>query len=165
MLSYTIHIIPIMVALVLVALNCKQFYIGSELSGPENEDTERFGGLLFAAKLHEFFMLASLETAILTYLRQELASGTGVQLHTPTVGVQIDGINRLCSLSFHAIIGREWKGKRKRKPVFIAITLVWTLLGVSIGISSTALIRPRLDGWPAGGTSFWINATSDVLSA
>ena len=62
---YTIRISSIMAALALVALNCKQYYIGSGLSGPENEDTERFGGLLFAAKLHEFFMLASLRTAVL----------------------------------------------------------------------------------------------------
>lgn len=164
MLSYAIHVIPITAALVLVALNCKQYYIGGELSGPENEDTERFGGLLFAAKLHEFFMLASLGTAILTYLRQEFRSETGVKLHTSSVGVQIDSINWLCSPSLHDIISRKWKWKGKRKTEFIAIILVWTLLGVCVGISSTALIRPRLDGWQAGGTSFWINATSDVLS-
>ena len=163
-LCYAIHTIPVAAALVLVALNCKQYYIGGELAGPDNEDTERFGGLLFAAKLHEFLMLASLGTIVFTHFRRGLASGTGIPLHASSVGVQIDSISWLCSPAFLATIGHEWKSIRMRKAVLIAIMLVCTLLGVSVGISSTALVRPRLDNWPAGGTPFWINATSDVLS-
>ena len=51
--SHAVHVIPTTAALALVALDCKQYYIGGELSGPENEDLEKFGGLLFAAKSHE----------------------------------------------------------------------------------------------------------------
>ena len=164
MFGHAIHVLPITAALALVALNCKQYYIGGELSGPENEDTERFGGLLFAAKLHEFFMLASLGIAVLTYLRQRVASVTRIQLHTSSDGDQVANIDRFCpELSFRASICRWWKGKRKRKLELLAITLICTLLAVSVGISSTALMRPRLNAWPAGGT-FWINATSDTLS-
>ncbi len=163
-LRYAIHIIPAAAAWVLVALNCKQYYIGGELSGPDNEDTERFGGLLFAAKLHEFLMLASLGTIFFTYLRRDLASGTGIPLRASSVGVWIDSISWLYPPVFPAIVGDEWKRNRKRKAVLIAIILVCTLLGVSVGLSSMALIRPRLGSWSSGGTSFWINATSDVLS-
>lgn len=163
-LRYIIHILPVAAALVLVVLNCTQYYIGGELAGPDNEDTERFGGLLFAAKLHEFLMLASLGTIIFTYIRRELASGTGIPLRALFVGVQINSISWLWSPEFLGIMCHKWKANRKRKAVLIAIVLVCTLLGVSVGISSAALIRPRLDSWPAGGTSFWINANSDVLS-
>ena len=100
-------------------------------------------------------MLASLGAGILAYLR---ALGTGVPLQT---GVKIDSLNRL---SLPAIIARVWKGKRERQTEFVAIILVCTLLGVSVRISSTTLIRPCLNGWPAGGAPFWINATNDVLS-
>ena len=136
-----------------VALNRKQCYTGGDLSEPDNEDTEKFGSLSFAAKLHELLMLASLGTIVFTYFRRELASGTGIPLHASSVGVQIGIISRLCSPAFLAIIGHEWKMNRKRIAVLIAIILVCTLLGVSDGISSTALIRLHLGSWSAGGTS------------
>ena len=163
-LCYAIHIVPVAAALALVALNCKQYYIGGELSGPDNEDTERFGGLLFAAKLHEFLMLASLGTIVFTYFCRELAFGSGISFHASSSGDQVDGISLLCSPAFLATIAHERKSNRKQKCVIIAILLVCTLLAVSVGLSSAALMIPRLDSWPAGGTSFWINATSDVLS-
>ena len=163
-LRYTIHIVPVAAALVLVVLNCKQYYIGGELSGPDGEDTERFGGLLLAAKLHEFLMLISLGTIVFAYFRQELASGTGIPLSALFVGCQIDSISWLWSPEFLGILCHKWKANRKRKAVLVLIVLICALLGFSVGISSAALVKPRLGSWPAGGTTFWLNATSEVLS-
>ena len=148
----------------LVVLNCKQYYIGGELAGLDNEDTERFGGLLLAAKLHEFLMLISLGTIVFAYFRKELACETGIHPSALFVACQIDSMSWLWSPEFVGIMCHKWKASRKRKAALISIVLVCALLGVSVGISSSALIKPRLDSWPAGGTSFWLNATSEVLS-
>ncbi len=150
--------------MVLVVLNCKQYYIGGELAGLDNEDPERFGGLLLAAKLHEFLMLISLGTIVFAYFRQELACETGIPSSALFVGCQIDSISWLWSPEFVVIMCHKWKASRKRKAALSSIVLVCALLGFSVGISSAALIKPRLDSWPAGGTSFWLNATSEVLS-
>ena len=101
-LCYAIHVVTIVAALALVALNHKQYYIDGELSGPDREDTDRFGVLLFAAKLHEFLMLASLGTIVLTCFHRGF-------VHASSVGVENDSISRLCSPASLMIIGYEWK--------------------------------------------------------
>lgn len=148
----------------LVVLNCKQYYIGGELAGLDNEDTERFGGLLLAAKLHELLMLISLGTIVFAYFRNELACETGIHPSALSVACRIDSMSWLWSPEFVAIMCHKWTASRTRKAALISIVLVCALLGVSVGISSAALIKPRLGSWPAGGTSFWLNATSEVLS-
>ena len=148
----------------LVVLNCKQYYIGGELSGLDDEDTARFGGLLLAAKLHEFFMLISLGTLVFAYFRKELASETGIHSSALFVACRVDSMSWLWSPEFVGVMCHNWKASRKRKAGLISIILVCALLGVFVGISSSALIKPRFDSWPAGGTSFWLNASSQVLS-
>jgi len=159
-----IHILPVAAAFGLVVLNCKQYYIGGELSGAKGQDIEKLAGLQFAAKLHELLMLASLGTIIFTYIRRELVFGAGIPFGALFVGFQIDSISLLWSPEFLGIIYHKWNASEGRKFTLILIIIVSTLLGVSLGPSSANLMRPRLDYWPAGGTSFWINMTSDVLS-
>jgi hypothetical protein len=69
---YASYILPVAAALVLIVLNCKQCYIGGEPAGSDLGDSERFGGWLFAAKLYELLVLASLGMIVFTYNRQEL---------------------------------------------------------------------------------------------
>lgn len=159
-----IHVVPAAAACALVILNCKQYYIGGELEGPQGEDTEKLAALQFAAKLHELLLLASLGTIIFTYLRRELVFGAGIRFGALFVGFQIDSISLLWSPEFLGTMYHEWKAHPGRKMILISMIVVCTLLGVSVGPSSANLMRPRLDYWPAGGTSFWINATSDLLS-
>jgi len=109
-------------------------------------------------------MLASLGTIIFTYLRRELVFGAGIPFGALFVGFQIDSISLLWSPEFLGTMYHKWKAHPGRKMILISMIVVCTLLGVSVGPSSAYLMRPRLDYWPAGGTSFWINATSDLLS-
>lgn len=159
-----IHVAPVTAAFVLLVLNCKQYYIGGELSGATGEDTEKLGGLQFAAKLHELLILASLGTIIFTYIRRELVLGAGIPFGALFVGFQIDSISLLWSPEFLGTIYHKWQAPRSRKIILISIIVVCTLLGVSVGPSSANLMKPRLDFWPAGGTSYWINTTSSDLS-
>jgi hypothetical protein len=159
-----IHVIPVGAALALIILNCKQRYIGGELEGVTGRDAEKLGALQFAAKLHELLMLASLGTIIFTYVRRELVLGAGIPFGALFVGFQIDSISLLWSPEFLGTVYQKWDANRTKKVMFVASIVICTLLGVSLGPSSANLMRPRLDYWPAGGTSFWINTTSATLS-
>ena len=151
-------------AFLLVVFNCQQYYIGGELAGVNNQDTEKLAALQFAAKLQQLLMMASLGIIIFTYIRQELVFGVGIPFGALFVGFQIDSINLLLSPEFLGGMYHKWKANRMRKAILISTIIVCILLGVSVGPSSAVLMRPRLDYWPAGGTSFWINVTSDSLS-
>jgi hypothetical protein len=89
--------------------------------------------------------------------------GTGITVRALCIGFQIDSFSWLWSPEFVGTIIHKWRPSRKRKAALLTIVVARALLGVFVGISSAALIRPRFDSWPAGGTSFWLNATSDVL--
>jgi predicted membrane channel-forming protein YqfA (hemolysin III family) len=54
-----VHLVPISAAIALLILNGSNHYIGGELSGANQQDSQNLGALLFAANLHELLMLAS----------------------------------------------------------------------------------------------------------
>ena len=145
-----VHLTPAAACLVLVVINCRQYYIGGELAGPVEQDTERFGGLLFAAKLHEFLMLVSLGIIIHSYCSQGRIYGNSEDFRLSHV---------------FSTIPHQWKlVNKRRKAVLSLMVIICTLLGATVGLSSMALMRPRLNTWPAGGTSFYLNTTSDTIS-
>jgi hypothetical protein len=163
LLRCTIHVPPVTAALALVVLNVHQYFIGSELAGRSGQDYEKLGALQFTAKLHELLMLASIGTVLFTYIRWELAYGEGVPLGAVFAGLQFDSISLLWSSEFLGTIYAKF-GSRHKKSFLILIIIVCTLLGVSVGPSTANLMRPREDNWPAGGTTFWINASHDLVS-
>lgn len=162
-LRCAIHVVPISGAIGLVALNTIQSYIGGELSGKNGQDDEKLAALQFTAKLHELLMLASIGTIVFTYIRRELVLGEGVPFGAIFAGLQFESISLFWSMEFWGIVYSNFQ-KRHKKWLLITIILLCTLLGVSVGPSTANLMRPRLDNWPAGGTTFWINATNELLS-
>ncbi|KAK4954245.1 hypothetical protein LTR10_007675 [Elasticomyces elasticus] len=161
-----IHIAPVFAAIVLVFFNIWQYYIGGELSGAVGQDTQKLAALQFAAKLHELLMLASLGVIVFHFIRQELAFGDGLPFGAIFAGQQFDKLSTLWSLEFWSVAfhAREQKqGQRRRKWGLFLLILVCILLGVSVGPSGANLMRPRLDDWPAGGTTFWINGNYNTL--
>ncbi|CAI6336593.1 unnamed protein product [Periconia digitata] len=74
-LQCVVHLVPLSAALALLVLNRSNYYISSELSGAPGQDTQKLAALLFAAKLHELFMLASLSTIAITHIQKELVFG------------------------------------------------------------------------------------------
>lgn len=157
-----IHVIPMAAAVGLIGLNASNYYIGGELEGQNGQDTQKLAALLFAAKLHELFMLASLATLLITYIRMELVFGDGLPFGAVFSAQQFTNISFLWSLELWGAIYHKWE-KRGKKWFILSLLIVCTLLGVSVGPSTGVLMRPRLDDWPAGGTPFWINATTDAL--
>ena len=161
-LACSIHIIPVVAALVLVILNWRGYYIGSELAGAVGEDDAKFIGLQFAAKLHELTISASLTTVILSYIRHELMMDSGLPFGAIVAGLQFKDISYLWSMEFWGAVCASWK-KRRDKTVLILLIITCAGLAVSAGPSSATLMRPRLDSWPAGGTDFWIALPPDSL--
>ncbi|KAK5011846.1 hypothetical protein LTR28_004363 [Elasticomyces elasticus] len=157
-----IHVLPVAAALLLIGMNGTEYYIGGELAGWKDQDTEKLAGLAFTAKLHELLMLASITAVFFSYARKELAFGDGLLFGAVCAGRQITSISFLWSMEFFGSIYREW-GKKRKKWNLISMVITCCVLGVSVGPSTNILMRPRLDDWPAGGTTFWLNATYDAL--
>ena len=159
-----VHVLPVSASLAIVGLNIVQFYVGGELRGPGGYDVQKLAALQFAAKLHELLMLASLGAIVFTMIRKELAFGEGgIPFGALFAGFQIDKISLLWSSEFWGTLTHKWRFRRRTKLYLVSLIVVCTLLGVSVGPSSANLIKPRLDFWAAGGTTFWINATEDQL--
>lgn len=161
-LAGSIHILPITASMVLVVLNWRGYYIGSELAGPVGQDDARFIGLQFAAKLHELTISASLTAVIFSYVRHELMTDSGLPFGAIVAGLQFKEISYLWSLEFWGAVRASWRRKRD-KTVLILLIITCSCLALSAGPSSATLMRPRLDNWPAGGTDFWIALTPDEL--
>jgi hypothetical protein len=131
--------------------------------------------LQFAAKLHELLMLASIGTATFAYIREEMAFGAGVTIGTVFAGQQFSSINNLWSMEFwSAVYDARTHSKGSKKQRWYKISTKWrmvwlialaTVLGVSVGPSGAVLMRPRLEWWPAGGTDFWLDVTSENIYA
>ena len=160
--SCSFHLIPVCAALALVILNTVEYYVGNELSGPKGYDDLKFSGLLFAAKLHEVLIVASLGFIVFTYVQEELVNGEGVPFGVLTAGMQISQVTFLFVNEFWSLFWAEWERKRK-KWTLITLLFVCTLLGLSVAPSSANLMRPRLDNWASGGTKFWLNATDEIF--
>lgn len=159
-----VHAPPITVALLLCYLNATQFYIGGELSGVNGQDSQKLAGLIFAAKIHELLFLASLGSIIFTYIRWEVTVGDGLPFGALLSGYQFESLSFLWSLEMVGTILQKW-GKRRKRILTISLMIICTILGVSVGPSSSNLMRLRLDEWPAGGSNFWVEDSIDKLFA
>jgi len=157
-----IHLIPVGAAFALVLINAHQYYIGGELAGVSGQDAQKLAALQFAAKLHELLMLASITAVLFAYIRREVSFGEGVPFGALLGGLQVDSVSFLWSQEFWGTIYHKWDRKHKKFNL-ILLLVCCTLLGVSVGPSTAQLMRPRLDYWPAGGTTFWINGTQNEL--
>jgi hypothetical protein len=163
LLRCMVHLIPISAAIVLLVFNGSNYYVGGELSGASNQDSQKLGALLFAAKLHELFMLASLGAIVVTHVRKQLVFGQGVAFGTVFSGTQFKDLTFLWSPELWGSVYQEWQ-KKQTKWFTISLLVICSIMGFTVGPSTGNLMRPRLDQWPAGGTTFWINATNDQLS-
>ena len=156
-----VHFVPISATVILVVLNCRGYYIGSELAGAVGQDDAKFIALQFAAKLHELAIIASLAAVLLSYIQHKLVRDHGLPFGTILAGQRFKDINYLWSVELWGIARANLR-KRDKMALTLLIT-VCTTLALSASPSSATLMRPRLDWWPAGGTDFWIALPQDEL--
>jgi hypothetical protein len=153
------HLVAIASAVIIVALNAAGLWVGKELTGTSGQDTEKLLALQFAAKLHELLMLSSLGQILFSETVKQLVFGEGLPFGAIAAGLQFNQISYLWSKEFRATSCATFK----RKYLIIPAIIICTLLGVTIGPSSATAIKPTLGDWPAGETSFWLNATAQEL--
>lgn len=161
LLRSLIHIVPVAAAIVLIVLNTTSFYIGGELEGPEDLDTEKLAALQFTAKLHELFMMLSLGSILVTYIRRELIFGRGVPFGALFSPSQFPNLSYVWSPAMWGIMTHDW-GSRK-KWFIVPLILLCTVLGFAVGPSSATLMRPRLDDWSMRYVPFWVDRSLDDL--
>ena len=161
-LAGSIHVVPIAASLVVIYLNWRGFYIGEELEGAVGQDDAKLLALQFASKLHELTISASLTAVILSYIRHELMTDSGLPFGAIVAGLQFKDVSYLWSMEFWGAIRASWRRKRD-KAVLILLIATCAGLALSAGPSSATLMKPRLDYWPAGGTDFWIALPKDEL--
>jgi hypothetical protein len=89
--------VPIGAALTLLVLNGSDYYVGDELAGSTDHDDQKLAALLFAGKLHELLMLASIATIVFAYIRRELCFGEGIPYGVLSAGLEIDNLSFLYS--------------------------------------------------------------------
>ncbi|KAL8946015.1 MAG: hypothetical protein Q9222_007528 [Ikaeria aurantiellina] len=161
-LAGAIHVLPASVAISIALLNSYGYYIGEELAGPQGQDDEKLAGLQLAAKLHELTIQASIAAMLLQYIRHEVALRNGLPFGAVFAGHMFKDVSFLWSSEFWGTANGAFSS-RYGKWKLITLLVVCTILGLTAGPASATTSKPRMGDWPAGGTDFWINATSAQL--
>jgi len=161
-LALSVHVIPMGTAIALIWLNVHGYYIGGELAGPSGWDDLKLSGLQFASKLHELLMQASLSVVVVSFIRHELVVGEGIPFGAIFGSLQFSSIAYIWSKEFAGTLKARFRTQMMKWRLVLLIVL-GTGLAVTVGPSSAISMRPRLDAWPAGGTDFYINATTDQI--
>ena len=154
LLRALIHFIPMGVALWEIVLNWNTYFVGYNIFNLAYYQS--------GSKMHEIAIQASLSAVIFSYVRYELMLGDGIPFGALFSGLQISQASYLWSMEFWGTVCSRtmpWKSKLR---LLIVVTASIFLAAVT-GPSSAILLVPRLDYWPAGSTSIWINVTSDNL--
>ena len=157
----TVHIIPALFSIALVALNVMGYYIGRGLRGLLVDDDTNLALLQVAAKIHELLITASTGAILFDIIRNELMYGDGVPLGLVGAGFSFTGLSYfwspdfLCSLRYKA---RLWKKAFLFVSIFVAGALVLTIA------PATAVLRiPQDQLWQAGGSPFYLQGKeSDI---
>ncbi|KAL1847582.1 hypothetical protein Plec18167_009451 [Paecilomyces lecythidis] len=149
-----IHILPIVAAIFMVSINLKGYYIGATLDG--------MGGLQYAAKFDEMLMIASLSVVVLSFIRHELVRRDGIPFGASLAGLQFTNLSYLWSMELWGAL-TAGRFPVNRKAGFLLGICFAAGLAATVGPSAAILLIPRLDYWPAGNTTMWLNATTDQL--
>jgi len=78
-----VHLIPLAGVLSLIALNLSSYWISATFP------SGRLAALQFAAKFHEIAMVSSLTATMLSYIRFELTSDSGMPFGAAFAGFQV----------------------------------------------------------------------------
>lgn len=140
-----IHALPLAVAVALISFNLSWHKFKSQIS------SEVVVALQFIAKSHELLMVSSLSEAFFWYVRQELASESGMPFGAAFVGFQVklsyfwspDLWGSLASTSF------GWGFKAR---LISAITFT-AFLVMTVGPASATCMIPRNGLWPQSHAS------------
>lgn len=154
-----IHVVGIGGAVTIITLNFASFWIGKELSGPINQNGVKMLLLQITAKVHELTMQASLSSIVCSYILGLLTSRKPLPLGALIATQNFRQLSFLWSTDFMSMCISKFQGK----PSVLAIILVATLLGFSVGPSSATGLIPTLTDWPAARMRFTMDTAPQDL--
>ena len=154
LLRALVHVIPFGLAVGEIILNWQEHYLGGNV--------QSLSYYQYAAKAHEICIQASLAAILFAYIRFEMALGHGLPFGALFSGLQLNQVSTLWSAEFWASATTRHLPIHRRLSL-VCITFICITLAAVGGPSSAILLIPKLDYWPAGHTSIWINVTKDEL--
>jgi uncharacterized membrane protein len=129
------------------------------MAGEPGRTSQNIAILQVLAKIQELLMVASLATVLLERLRHDMIRGPGVPYGLLGVTSLFSQSSYFWSSIFAGSISRRaWLNRE----LFVLI-LVSGFLAATAGPAVAVLLIPREHTWPAGGTTWWLNGTSDDL--
>ena len=157
-----VHVLPILTSITIIAVNIRGVYIGVDYAGAIKSDTINILLLQLAAKANEILIVASLGLIILQTVRNELLFGDGLPLGLVGSGLTFSNLEFFFKKEFYgALKYLAYHGNRLRKVSFVTVLVVSGLTAALAGPASAVLLVPHSQPWPAGGTDFFMNGTSD----
>ena len=154
LLRALVHVAPFMLAMEEIVLSWRERYLGGNFN--------KVSYYQYAAKAHEISIQGSLAAILFAYIRFEMALGHGLPFGALFSGLQLSQVSTLWSAEFWASATTRHLPIQRRLKL-VCITFICIALAAVGGPSSAILLIPRLDYWPAGHTSIWINVTRDEL--
>ncbi|KAL8727297.1 MAG: hypothetical protein Q9181_005761 [Wetmoreana brouardii] len=141
-----------------------QVFIGIDFSSLIRSQTINLALLQTAAKLQELLIVASLATVTFQLLRHELIHGDGLPLGLLAAGFDFTKLSYFWSPEFAGTLRSIYSRPRKlRRSALVLFLVTVGALAALAGPSCAVLLIPQAQDWPAGGTTFYLNATRDQI--
>lgn len=156
-----VHILPCAFALLLITINIYGHFIGFELAGESGKTSEYTALLQIAAKIQELLVVASLTTIVMHKIRYDLIDGNGVPFGLVGVGALFTQLSFFWSTAFIGSFSSH--GAMRRNAATLCLVVLAGFIAVTAGPAVAVLLIPREHTWPAGGTKYWINGSSEDL--
>jgi hypothetical protein len=156
----SIHLVPILTSSAIIAVNIHGAYIGIDFAGPIKSDTMTLLFLQVAAKVQEILIVASLSQIIFHFVRHELLFGDGLPLGLIGSGLAFSDFGFYFSKEFYgALMYLAFQRNRWSKFSFLVVLVVCGLTSLLAGPASAVLLVPKVQAYPAGGTTFYLNGS------
>jgi hypothetical protein len=154
-----VHLLPCAISILVATINLQGYFIGFELAGESGKTSQYIALLQIAAKAQELLIVASLATVVVHKLRHDLIDGEGVPFGLVGAGSLFSQLNYFWSTAFIGSVS----GRTKLNATLVGLVLLAGLIAITVGPAIAVLLIPREQTWPAGGTTYWINGTTDDL--
>ncbi|KAK2593012.1 hypothetical protein QQS21_009302 [Conoideocrella luteorostrata] len=157
----SVHVLPVLTSIAIIALNFKHLFLGRTIPGPVLNNAVTIAAFQVCAKLHELLIVASLSIIVLSVIREQLISGAGLPLGFLCSGFTFSQLSYFWSEAYWGAVGAQMP--RCRKIITALLLLLAGLIATTAGPSSAVLMVPREQEWNAGGSEFYLRGNMSEL--
>jgi len=157
----SVHFLPAMTSVTIIALNLGNLYLGRTIPGPVLDNNITIAILQVLAKMQELLIIASLATIVFANIRDQVLSGDGVPLGFLCSGFMFSQLSYFWSPEFWG--GLTSHVSRRSKILTATLLLVAGAIAATAGPSAAILLVPRMQEWDAGGSEFYLEGGPETL--